>query len=656
MSQLAFHHVLLLLAGSVLAVAAARRLHLPPVLGYLVTGIVLGPHGAGLIPDAPGTRYLAEFGLVFLLFSVGLEFSLSQVVAMRRTVLGLGGAQVLLSIVVFAFAALLAGMPPSGAVVVGGVLAMSSTAIVMKVLIEQLEQHSPHGRSAFAILLFQDMVVVPFLIFIPLLAGAPSASGMSLFGWLVVNSVLVLAVFYVAGRWLLRPLLIRVARLRSREFFTLGVLLVVLTSAWLTQSAGLSLALGAFIAGLMISETEYRQQVEADILPFRDMLLGLFFVTTGMLLDLRVLAELWPAVIALVIVLLLFKTAVVALLGRAFGLDAAAAVRTGLVLAPGGEFGFALIVEAARYHVLGGGYAQTALAAVILSMLIAPFIVRHNGRLAQWMLPWLRERRETDVEAIRGEALSRAPEVIICGYGRSGQNLAWMLQQEDIRVLALDLDPVRVRDARDAGEPVVYGDSTRAEVLIAAGLEDARAVAVSYYDIPAALRVLNGVRRVRPELPVIVRTRDDADLERLNAAGATEVVPESLEGSLMIASHVLLLLGVPVSRIVRRVAEVRRDRYSMLRGFFHGGEDPTPAPADAYKERLHSVALPDGAYAVGRRLSELGLDGVTVTAVRRGGIRGPKPLPETRLQRGDVLVLYGTTEELRAAERALLRG
>ena len=367
--------------------------------------------------------------------------------------------------------------------------------------------------------------------------------------------------------------------------------------------------------------------------------------------------RLWPWVLLVVAGLVLVKGAIIFALGRFMRIEAGVALRTGLVLAQGGEFGFALLTQAVYSNVLGGEIAQIILAAVVISMILATFMVRYNGTLAKRLLRDYNEQRESDLSTIRSEARSMQPDVIVCGYGRSGQNLAWMLGQEGIPVIALDLDPVRVRDARDAGEPVVYGDSTRRDVLLAAGLSEARALAITYNDVPAALRILEVTRTVRPDMPVIVRTRDDADLERLNGAGATEVVPESLEGSLMIGSHVLLLLGIPVSHVVKRVRDVRRDRYRMLRGFFHG-QDVQEETAPGYQERLHSVTLPPAAHAVGRRIAELHLNeiGVLVTAVRRGSIRGPRPAPNTKLEVGDVLVLYGTPEGLHQAENILLRG
>jgi len=658
MDQLNFHYILILLASAVTLVALFRYLRLPQVLAYLCAGMAIGPHGLAWIPDLEGSRTLAEFGLVFLMFSIGIEFSLPQLMAMRRTVFGLGGLQVALSCLVFGALAWLLGVPPAGAIVVGAILALSSTAICMKLLVEQLEHHSRHGRQAFGILLFQDLAVVPFLILIPALAGDSGQPIWALLGASAVKGALVLVIILLVGRWLLRPLFHEVALSRSREFFMLTVLLVTLAAAGITQAAGLSPALGAFLAGLMIAETEFRHQVEGDILPFRDVLMGLFFITVGMLLDLNVVWALWPWVLGATAFVMTFKAALVFGLSRAFGAEAGVALRTGLVVSAGGEFGFVLLVQAGHFTMLSRDAPQIVLATVLLSMLCGTLLIRHNGLLARRLVPGYQKERDSNLDIIRAEVGAAQGHVIITGYGRSGQNLARMLKHEEIPSVALDLDPVRVRDARDAGESVVYGDATRRDVLLAAGLMQARAFAISFADTPSSLRILEVVRGLCPELPVIVRTKDDYDLDRLRAAGATEVVAESLEGSLMMGSHVLVALDVPVKRVIKQMRAAHTDRYRMLRGFFHGEESENPEEVDTGRERLHSVTLLPEAHAVGRRLADLRLDaaGVGVTAVRRGGIRGPQPTGDTKLRAGDVLVLYGASDALDEAEKILLQG
>ena len=657
MDSIGFQSILILLAVAFVLVALFHHLRLPQMLAYLVAGIIVGPHGVGWVAESAEWHYLAEFGLVFLMFTIGLEFSVSRLLSMKTAVFGLGGAQVLISGAVAAAVAVGLGVPLNGAIAIGAILAMSSTAIVVRLLMDQLEQHSRHGRYAIGVLLFQDLIVVPLLILIPALGDAEAPLAANL-GWAFVKGIAVLAVILVLGRWALPPLLRAVAATRLREYFMLAVLLLTLSAAAITSLAGLSLALGAFLAGMMLAETEYRHQVEADILPFREVLLGLFFVTIGMMLDIELVLAHWPLVLAGVAAILVFKTALVAALARVFGLETGVALRTGLVLSQVGEFGFALLLLARRHEVLAAEHAQPVLAMIVLTMLWAPFIVWYNGLLVRRLVPSYARSSAINVDAIRREATTRSHHVIICGYGRSGQNLAWMLEQENIPSFALDLDPYRVRAARDAGKHVVYGDATRRDVLEAAGLAGAAALVVSFNDTAIAQKILELARTLRPEMPVIVRTMDDADLERLMQAGATEVVPESLEGSLMMGSHVLLLLGVPVARIVQHVAEVRRSRYRMLRGFFHGRAMFGAAPSEAYRLRLHTVALPDGAYAIDKALADLELDdmGVSLSALRRDGRETPPPAEDTRFLAGDVLVLYGEPEALARAEERLLQG
>lgn len=654
-----FGDVLILLAAAVLVVALFRRFNLPPILAYLTVGVIIGQHSLGGMSISEDAHFLAELGVVFLMFSIGLEFSLPRLLSMRSVVLGLGGAQVVISTAVGALVALALGMPAEGALVVGGLLAMSSTAIVGKQLAEQMEIHSRHGRYAMGVLLFQDLAVIPFLVVIPTLAIADSGSTAMPLLWALAKGVLVSALLLAAGHWLLRPLFREVAARHSTELFMLTVLLVTLTAAWATQQAGLSLVLGAFLAGMMLGETEFRHQVEADIRPFQDVLLGLFFITIGMRLDITVLPDIWFWALLVTAGLILFKTVLITLLTRMAGAERGVALRSGLVLAHSGEFSFVLLALALDYGLMDGHAAQIVLAAVLLSMASSPLLIRYNGALAKrvYRHSYGRSRAQME-EAVSANARAMAQHIIICGYGRVGQNIARQLEQEGFEFVALDMDPLRVREAREGGDAVNYGDSTRQGMLEAAGLSSARALIISFQDVAASLKILGQVRRLRPELPVLVRTRDDADLERLQEAGATEVVPETFEASLMLASHLLLILGVPMSKIVRRMREVHNDRYRLLRGFFPGAEQTAASSIEVRRERLHTVALEEGAFGIGRTLDELGLDrlGVVTTAVRRSGIRGMAPEPGTQLRVGDVLVLYGTPPDIERAEEVLLKG
>ncbi|WP_197388305.1 monovalent cation:proton antiporter family protein [Ralstonia pseudosolanacearum] len=642
---------LVLLAAAVIGVVLFRMLQLPPMLAYLVVGVVIGPNATGLESDSAQTRYLAEFGVVFLMFSIGLEFSLAKLRSMRRLVLGLGASQVVLTMLLTVPASLLLSrwypLSWQASLALGGALAMSSTAIVSKMLAERLQLETEHGRNIISVLLFQDLAVVPSL-------GKNPTDLVLTLSIAAVKIIVALVLILFLGQKLLSRWFHLVAARRSQELFMLNLLLVTLGMAALTERLGLSMALGAFLAGMLVSETPYRLQVEEDIKPFRDVLLGLFFVTVGMMLDPRVVIGHWGLVIGLVIGPVLFKFVLIAALARAFGSGGGTAIRTALGLAQAGEFGFVLLNQIDGMRLIDPLLSQAILAAMLLSMLLAPFLIQYSDAIAMRLsrTDWLMQ--SLAMTKIAAQSLQTERHVIICGYGRSGQNLAHMLEQEDISYVALDLDPDRVRDAAAAGERVVYGDAARRESLVAAGVHRAAAVAVTYADTASALKVLHHVQALAPTLPVIVRTIDDADLDRLQQAGAAEVVPEIIEGSLMLASHALVLLGVPLRRVVRRAQEMRDARYGLLRGYFHGQDDDEDMlERDAV--RLHSVPLTKGSPAIGRPLGTLGLETfkTSVTAIRRQGIRALDPEPNTLLELGDIVVLRGTPDGLQQAEEHL---
>ena len=646
---------LILLACAVAIVVLFRRFAMPAILGYLIVGVAIGPHALGLVADTETQRYLGEFGVVFLMFSIGLEFSLPQLMAMRRMVLGFGGAQVAIVMALAAALATAAGLAWREAFVVGGVMAMSSTAIVSKTLSERMQLTSEWGRRVMGALLFQDLAVIPIIVVIPAL-GLDGGTIAGALGIAFIKAAVVLAVVLYLGQRLMRPLFDVVARQKSSELFVLFVLLVTLGLAWITAQAGLSLALGAFLAGMLISETEYRYQVEDYIKPFRDVLLGLFFVTIGMLLDLRELAAHFVAIALVLAALLAVKFLVVFGLARAFGAEKPGALRSALALAPAGEFGFVLLALARHENALGETTLQVVLSATLLSMLAAPLILARMERIVLYLVASEWTQRAVALHSLAVKSMSTQGHVIVCGYGRSGQALAQFLEREKIPVIALDADPERVREAAAAGDSVVFGDASRREVLVAAALSRATAVVVSFADTAKAITILAHVHEMRPELPVIVRTLDDTDVARLKDAGAAEIVAEVVEGSLMLATQTMMQLGLPLNRVLRRLREIRQERYQFIRGFFPGATDEEPAESE--QPRLHSVLLGPDAAGVGKRLDSLNLAGmgVQVSAVRRRGARELNPAPDMRLEAGDVLVLLGTQGHLAAAEIRLLQG
>ncbi|SFU95485.1 monovalent cation:proton antiporter family protein [Pseudoduganella namucuonensis] len=649
---------LLLLGSAVLGVVAFRMMHLPPMLGYLAVGIVIGPHALGLAEQSEASHILAEFGVVFLMFSIGLEFSLPKLMAMRNIVFGLGMAQVGMTIAAtMGLGWLLTTQMPGlkiswqASFALGGALAMSSTAIVVKMLTERLELESEHGRKILGILLFQDLAVVPLLILIPSLSKNPDDLVETL-AWAAGKATLVLVLLLFVGQKLVRGWFAIVVKRRSQELFMLNLLLITLGAAWITEKAGLSMALGAFVAGMLISETEYKHQVEEDIKPFRDVLLGLFFINVGMLLNLGLVVQHWWLVLVLLAGPVLLKFALIAGLAKLFGSSDGVSMRTGLALAQAGEFGFVLLNLAGGMALMDPFIIQVVLASMVLSMLLAPFIIEKSDQLVmkissnEWMMQSLA------LTKIATRTMSTQKHVIVAGFGRSGQSLATLLSEENIAYHALDLDPERVQEAQSAGANVSYGDAGRRESLVAAGIYRASAVVITYASTPSALRVLHLVHELAPALPVIVRSHDDTDLDRLKEAGAAEVVPELMEGSLMLASHALVMLGVPLRRVVHRVQAAREARYASLRGWFHGSSD---ADEDGELVRLHSVTLGDSASCLGKQLSDVDVEGAgaEVTAIRRGKGR-LDVAPGTVLETGDVVVLRGTADAVARAEHQLL--
>ncbi|MDE2118244.1 MAG: monovalent cation:proton antiporter-2 (CPA2) family protein [Betaproteobacteria bacterium] len=649
--------LLILLAVAVGVVVLCRILRLPAMLGYLIVGILIGPHALGWIPDAPETRHLAEFGVVFLMFSIGLEFSLARLRIMQRVVFGLGTAQVLATILLVMLTSLFFGLDWRAGLALGGVLAMSSTAIVSKMLVERAELNTPHGQNVMGVLLFQDLAVVPLITIIPALASSGQAIYATL-GIALLKAAVVLAALLIFGQRLLRPWFHLVAMQKSSELFMLNVLLFTLGLAWLTELAGLSLALGAFVAGMLISETEYRYQVEEDIKPFRDVLLGLFFVTIGMMLDLGSVIAGFGWVLLLLLILLPFKAAVVALLARWFATDWGAAIRSGLGLAQAGEFGFVLLTLAGGVNLLPAEVMQNVLAAMLLSMLAAPFLLQHAEAIVRHISPSAWMTSAMQIHHIAVQSMGADAHVIICGFGRSGQALARFMEQENVHSIALDLDSRRVREAAAAGESVVYGDAAKREVLMAAGLMRAKTLVITYDDKHSALKILHHVNELRPDLPVVVRTADDTHIEALKQAGAAEVVAEVTEGSVMLASQALLMSGVPLSRVIRRIQESRARRYSVFSGFFRAPVDEVGETTENLQPRFHSVLLDEHDAAVGKTLDEINLDEleVEVNSVRRHNVRGSQPAGDMVMRAGDVLVLLGQPMPLMAAEKRLREG
>ena len=644
--------IVILLFTTVITVVVCRRIQLPPILGYLFVGVVVGPFAMGWVNSEESIHFLAEMGIVFLMFSIGLEFSIPQFMAMRKTVLGIGGLQVTLTGVILGSIGMALGLDWIIAFILGFAMALSSTAVVTKQLAEQSELHSRHGRSALGVLIFQDLAVIPLLILIPALGAQTGNIGSDL-GMALINGIIAIAVMLFVGRWILRPVFHEIASAKSPEVFTLATLLVTLAAAAVTYELGLSMALGAFVAGMMLSETEYRHQIENDIRPFKDVLLGLFFITVGMLIDPQVILSQPLAILAVAVTLIVLKLIVTFGIMRLFKHKLGVSARTSIVLAHAGEFGFALVSLILAQNLIQVELAQTLLAGAVLSMAFSPIMIRFNGRWAKQLFKSYKKERSNAADNISLSAFGLDDHVIICGYGRVGQNISRFLDDSEIPFAALDLDPKRVSEASHGGEHVYFGDATQEEILKALNISKAKLVVISFSDFHLSLKILQAVRKVRPEIPVLVRTQDDSKLNELLDAGATEVIPETLEASIMLASHVLLLSGVSSAKILKKVRQVRQTRYQMLDGFYPGEID-TPE-LTATQSIIHSLTITETSTIVGQTVESLKLHefNVELIAINRGGIRGKKPTPDAVVKANDVLVISGQPEHIEHLENTI---
>ncbi|WP_275909007.1 monovalent cation:proton antiporter family protein [Aeromonas sp. 2MA4] len=645
--------VLILLFAAVLLVAIFRRLGQPVILAYLVAGVLLGPHGAAVLSEQANMQTIAELGIVFLMFSLGLEFSLPRLIAMRMLVVGVGGLQVLFTSLLFFWLGWWWGLSLPQALVVSGTLALSSTAVVIKQLGEQKQLHTRRAQLGVSVLLFQDLAVVPLLVMIPILAR-PEIQGSALLAEIALATLKGLFALFsllAVGKWLLPLLFHEVARARSDELFVLSALLVALLAAFMTHSLGLSMALGAFLAGMMLGESHYRHQLEVDIRPFRDVLMGLFFITIGMTMDWQLVALAWWQVILCVFGLILIKSLLVLLAGRLMGERKRDAMAAGIMLSQVGEFGFVLLALANHHALLDHQLVSLLIGIGVISIAMTPWLVQKAHGLARSLTDSALLTRSEVAQS----GLSKHQHVIIAGFGRAGQTCARFLKLEDIPFLALDLDPERVGEAKTAGEQVAFGDASRRDILLAAGLLRARLVIITFDDRKRVEAMLALIKELAGQVRVLVRTRDDSFLEAFKQAGAHEVIPESQEGALMLVSHLLLNCDIPIGRVIRRMELERSSQYRFLHGFYWGDQSASNLETDQLLERLHPVLLHDQAWAVGQTVQALALDTVRIKEVQRGE-QSLEPRPELRLAAGDRLVLFGNAVAMEQAEQKLLEG
>jgi len=648
--------ILAILTWAVAIVWLFRKLNLPAILAYLIAGMVVGDHGLALAHDQVDYEHFAELGIVFLLFTLGLEFSLPKLVAMRNLVLTVGGLQVSATMVIFIVAALIFGQSFSASFAIAAILALSSTAIVIRQLSESGAIKRKSGQVSVAVLLFQDVAVVPLLIIIPILA--PNAEGSLVLSLLfaLVKGIFVVGILLLVGKWILPRLFNLVAQVRTDELFVLTTLLVTLVASALTQWFGLSMALGAFLAGMMLGESEYKYQLEADIRPYRDILLGLFFITVGMKLDIAMILASPLTILSLVVGFMVIKVIIVKMLAVKAGESTKDAWASGIMLSQMGEFGFVLIALSVQFQLLDSNVASTLLGVGIISMAITPYLISNARKWGKFLAQEKPEDNSELGELPIGKKLQ--DHVIICGFGRIGQTVSRFLKQERIEFVAIDIDPLRTRKAREAGENVLFGSSRQTELMHAANLAQAKLVVIAFGEDKQSAEVIQRVRALAPDVPILVRTKNDDQLDMLHESGANQVVPESLEGALMLVSQVLSLSGVPFSRIVRTVQKERKNHYNHLHGFFQGEHtDLGPESIDRI-EFAHAVLLTDEAAAIGKTIKSLDLESrrIHIIALKRNGIESEQPEENTVLQAQDTLILRGKPRRIERAERFIHEG
>ncbi len=639
--------LVILVAVAIPVVVAAERLRIPSVVGFLLTGMAIGPHGLRLIGQPESVAGLAEVGVILLLFTIGLELSLSRLIRLGRTVVQGGGLQLSGTILAVAILAAGFGTSLSTGILYGALVALSSTAIVLKIYTDRGELDTPHGRVVVAILLFQDLCVVPLMLLMPLLAGGTLGLGAALRDLGV--GLVVMSALMLGGRMLVPRVLERIATIRNREIFTLCIMFFGLGAAFVTSSFGLSLAIGAFIAGLVISESEYGMQALSDVLPFRDTFSGIFFISVGMLLDVGQLLAEPLRLLAVASGIVLLKAIVVAGATRSLGRSLEVSVMTGVALAQVGEFSFVLAGAALPLGLLGAEEYQTFLAASVVSMLVAPLLISAAGSVAGFVC---RIARRPALEILPHEAQEIArlnDHVIIVGYGLNGRNLARVLKAAGIPYVVLEQNGQTVRRARLEREPIFFGDGTRTDVLERVGIARARVVVFAISAPAAERRGVAVARKLNPNARIVVRTRYVTSIPELEQAGADQVVPEEFETSVTIFARVLRIYGVPSNVIQREIDAVRSEHYGVLRGVSFGDLRLDSLKHLGIHDALDTVEVEEGSPAVGQNPWSLELlreTGATVIAVVRDGKALYHPDPEFRFRPGDTVVLIGSREAL----------
>ncbi|MHC1727374.1 MAG: cation:proton antiporter [Syntrophobacteraceae bacterium] len=635
------------------------QLRIPAIVGFLLTGVLAGPHGFGLIAAVHEVDSLAEIGVVLLLFTIGLEFSMRNLWQLKRSVLIGGSFQVFATLLVtFLFAGML-GQDVGRSIFLGFLVSLSSTAIVLKLLQERAEMASPQGRINLAVLIFQDVIAVPMMLMIPLLkGGGEDVSGT--FITLFLKGIAIVILSIVSARWVVPHVLFQIAKTRSRELFLLTVVVMCLSVAWLTSSIGLSLALGAFLAGLIISESEYSYQALSNLLPFRDLFTSIFFISIGMLVDSRVLIE-HPGIIILIILgVMVVKTIIAGGAAALLGYPFRTMVLSGLAISQIGEFSFILSKAGVEHGLLSGNSYQIFLAVSVLSMAATPFIINQGAPIAALLMRFpMPVRLQSGLKSSAKEAVDSGEEIpndhlLIVGYGLNGRNVARAARNAGIPYMIVEMNPVTVKKEKSKGEPIYYGDASHEAVLEHVGVHNAQVMVVAIPDPVATRMVVASARSLNPRLHIITRTRYLPEMKPLYDLGANEVIPEEFETSVEIFSRVLARYLIPRDEIEQFVARVRNDGYGMLRSL---SEEATNFCSPSFCDyRLYlpdaeicSLRVKEGAPVAGKTLAQVGLRkkyGVTLLSIRRNSETVSNPGAETAFFAGDISILVGTPDRL----------
>ena len=651
-----FISIVSLMAIAVVLVWLFKRISLPPILAYLVAGVITGPELLKLFTNPDDMHLAAEVGIVFLLFTLGLEFSLARMVAMRRLVFGVGAAQMCLSTLILAGIGFFLGQNITGSLIIGACIALSSTAIVIKTIDEQGKLNTQRSQVAVSILLFQDLAVVPLLIIIPLLSASAEVSIGKAILIALVKGVVVVALLLAVGKWLLPRIFNEIAKTKTDELFVLSTILIALLAAGATYAFGLSMALGAFLAGMMLSESQYRHQLESDIRPFRDILMGLFFITVGMKLELWVLVSELHIILLGLLTLVLVKVCIVRLSAWISSEKAEDGWAAGFKLAQMGEFSFVIIALALENGLLSPEQSSILVCMGLFSMAITPWLIDKSGPFSLLLVG--KDVEFSLAQSSQFESTNLHNHIIILGFGRVGQSVARMLKLEALPFQAIDIDPLRVQESRTAGERVLYGDGSQKDILHTANIKEATSVIITFDEHSKALKVINTIKSIKPEIAILVRTRKDHNLQELFDAGASQVVPEMQEGSLMLISQVLHYSGIPMSRILRRIRNEREQGYEHMHGFFPGETTEINYETSDKLEFMHAIVMTESAYAVGKSIEafSMTIKRVKLISVRRNGKEQENPSTDFVIEPNDVLVISGKPRRVERIENYLLNG